>query len=417
MERSQIRVRLNGQPGGGLMHTAQVDIVFVDVKEKPEAVREQFVYLHARGVPVTSLLQESFWQHDVSQDKRKKSKESGTSTSLRLGHSTPVKDGGREIDTMLEGDSVFSKPENTDSTDRVKQQREIHWTEDEIVGISCDARLPHTNTVSLSANSREGMRMWLSLDRGSYHEVGISARRAQQGGSRVPRALRDSRVCVEVRAPCDKRTVWALSPERVGRMDVLISRGSVPPRAPRECTGAVELRSVDVSEEWGEVSADFAGRIDVELLACGGEGEQDGEQEGEICGEGSRSEGVRRGSGGWPEVAADVLEAAQQLLTDIDVDGAGQRVAIVRRRYRGFCNATLEAAVMDNGLRSIRDGRARYVVVGSLAHGHAAAVWRGRVCADRGSSWPGFGGDAGMVTVLGGDGRSVTYEIRAECDA
>lgn len=224
--------------------------------------------------------------------------------------------------------------------------------------------------------------LYLTLDKRTFHALGIPAsrptsRKADRRQVQIPLPLRDG-----------ARAKEALSHPRVEAVDMVLSSGSTPPTPPEGVEGAspAELRGIEPTETRDVVSAGLVRSVASVLEE--GNGLDDHFE------------------------LLDGMDAAQRVLTGIGaspdeegVEGEGH-VTVLRRRYKGVCNGEMWERALQCANDTIGSGAAAIAVLGAVGR------WSAKVNEDA----PGFGGDSGVVAVIGKDGRKISFELRPQAE-
>lgn len=327
-----MRVRQGGSVGGGLLLTTQVQVAYIGVLPSvtPTGLDTDFVYLRAPGIPPSALTAPSFLTANTPDSAPEKEKEKA------LGK---------------------------------KAKKKVH----PLVAIQAAPPGPRGNSLVLLNRT-----LYLTVDRPTFHELGIPA------GKGANKRSSDPRVSLPLKLPLTEggRAARALAPPRIAPVDILISRGSAPPVPPAGADGgdAASLHGVEVFEMRDTVPAEI----------CEVAGAVNAENEAD------------------DEELMDAMDCAQRVLTGLAIaeTTTAAETGVFRRRYVGLCNGELWDSVVRNVVASLKDGVASFAIMGALG------LWSGNVNDDS----EGFGGDSGVVTVVHGNGRAVTFEIRAKSD-
>lgn len=419
MEDPKVRVRVGGKAGGGLVSTSEVSIALVGVTEEKyrclPPFNETFVYLRLRQIDIATLLSPSFLEANTSPCPSNYADDFNGGTALVANDQADDGHAKKSLKRRLASNTFPSSSSSSSS----------RTGPNALVVVSENTPFSHCNAMTLapkSTGARPAYFLRLAVDRETFHQLGLQASRVASfkgaAGRRMRYTERHSPVAIDVSVPATKREKWALSPERIASVDVVLSRGSIPPVPPKDCKHVAELHSVRGAEVLRQVprsvcvqadivSAVLSGSKNIANLASSGRNEEEDVEEAVNF--------------------LEALDSAQRILTGIGIqpdvtrdremsDAEEGMVSVLIRRYDGFSNADLEQSLIEYCMNAVDQECAEYGIVGALGCCSAPHVWCTGGGRDRGAALTGFGGDAGVVTVIGPQKSSVSFELRAPCD-
>jgi hypothetical protein len=392
-----VRLRVGGRVGGGLLVTSQVDIAYVGLRDGGPPVPEfdeQFVYMSVRGASLTGLTNPTFLR--ANSVPRPATADVPSGTTLITSHQEQ-KNPLRQNKRVRAGKT----------TQKIKVESATA-ARNALAVILTNSSISRSNTLVLlpaGKTSSSSLRLRMSLDRDSFHALGLQTSSAADASAPHRRSSCSrigglARAAVDVPLPAGRRARWALDPERVGHVDVVLSRGTALPSPPDGCVdGNALLHAIVPYERTIYAPAQMCRDADTitRLALCGGVDED--------------------------IVLLESLDVAQRLLTGIGISAdtaqseIEEREKVLTRRFIGVCNGDLASSAIQSATQAVLSGSCRYALVGCLGPEDVVRLWAGGGGHDRGDAWPAFGGDAGVVTVVGSDAaRAVTFELRAACD-
>lgn len=311
-------------------------------------------------------------------------------------------------ETLEEADLTQSTKSVAKKARKNRKKSESHST---LVGVTQCCPLDHSNTALIIYD-----KLRLSVDTATHDSLGLTATRAAQAANRVPPLFRRTvAIDVPLWAPSEKlrqRAIWALSSDRIGNVDLVLSCGSayVHPPTPNKgvenfCVNYQSNESAYPTDLLPDVRKifdhgdddDMMELVDFVQMMCANTGQELEEGKGKL------------------DLAIDTSFTLEK---DIDKGEMDPNVKVQVHQYVGFSNneqarelgTSIQQAMQQEDICD-KDAWCAMLVRGFA---DSPLLWRsGTGGVHRGGSAPGFGADAAEIIFLTPSRQPVIAQLRA----